>query len=333
MGINGLNLAPTTSINQHIDSSEKNKFEWVQNTGSIALAWGGSYGVKKLSQKLENKFAIDLIKEGSFSSMILNGKKAREIFKASGLAEKGVKLQDIHYSNPKKSCQAKFTKKFFKNIKEKQFSQIKKDFIDLILEQSKNQAAMGVNALFDPRKKTISNNLKAYGMALPHEMGHALNYTSKNPLFKILTKSKGLTVLAPLIFATTVLRKPKKEGEKSDTFIGKTLDFIKENCTALTAGCFAPMLIEEGLASYRGAKIAKTFLVQKKMKAINTLNFRGWLTYAVLAGASIASVYVADKIRNLTAPKTSDYNLVTDNKEQNKQNNLQKEVEAKEYIA
>ena len=69
------------------------------------------------------------------------------------------------------------------------------------------------------------------------------------------------------------------------------------------------------------------------MKAINTLNFRGWLTYAVLAGASIASVYVADKIRNLTAPKTSDYNLVTNNKEQNRQNSLQKEVEAKEYTA
>ena len=69
------------------------------------------------------------------------------------------------------------------------------------------------------------------------------------------------------------------------------------------------------------------------MKAINTLNFRGWLTYAVLAGASIASVFVADKIRNLTAPKTSDNNLVTANKNQSRQNNLQKEVEAKEYIA
>ena len=96
-------------------------------------------------------------------------------------------------------------------------------------------------------------------MAMPHEMGHAMNYTDKG-LAKILTKARGLQLLAPIALAVGVLRAKKPEGEKSDTMVGKTLDFIKDNCVAITAAAHAPVVLEEGLASIRGAKMAKNFM-------------------------------------------------------------------------
>lgn len=164
--------------------------------------------------------------------------------------------------------------------------------------------AQGINSFYDHKNKIIINNFKSLSMAVPHEMGHAANFNSKNPLLKILTKSRKLQVLVPIIFATALLRKQKKEGEESNTIVGKGLDFVKDNAVALTAACWAPTVIEEGLASIRGAKMAKPFLSPEKLKAVNIANIKAWSTYAISAGIAVAGVYIANKIRNATTPKS-----------------------------
>ena len=48
--------------------------------------------------------------------------------------------------------------------------------------------SIGLGSYYFPKEKTIINNFKSLGMAIPHEIGHAANFISKNPLLKILTK-------------------------------------------------------------------------------------------------------------------------------------------------
>ena len=163
-----------------------------------------------------------------------------------------------------------------------------------------DQTALGMNAFYNSKTKQIACNTKMLAMLIPHEMGHAMNFTDKG-LAKILTKAKGLQNLAPIALAVGVLRAKKPEGEKSDTIIGKALDFTKDNCVAITAAAHAPVVLEEGLASIRGAKMAKNFMSPEKLQAINTMNKKAWLTYALTAATGVAATYVGSKLRDLTA--------------------------------
>lgn len=279
---------------------EKRNYNWLKNTGSIMLAAGGYKAADIVGKKLVGKAGTEFSKETMFSSFIINGRKAKEIFNASGLAEKGVRLQNVEYTRYKTSCM----NKYLKDINSLKISSLKENYIAATMENAKNTSALGLNSFYDPRKKTIINNFKRMATAIPHEMGHAANYTSKNPLLKILTKARYLQLLVPVILTVAILRKPKKEGEESTTIIGKGLDFVKENSVALTAGCMLPTVAEEGLASIRGAKMAKKFLTPEKLKSLNVINFKGWATYAIAAGATIGAVWLANKIRNATTPKT-----------------------------
>ncbi len=273
------------------------KYSGLKNIGSIALAYGGAMGVEYLGKKVMPKVGKKFIQETSFSSLILNGKDAKNIFNSSGLAKKGVKLKNVDYKNFKYTAISQFRKNGKSwNI----WGKLKARGLD----QAKNLTSIGLASYYIPKDKTIINNFKSLGMSIPHEMGHAANFTSKNPLLKILTKSRKLQIFALPILAVTILKKPKEKTEKSKSLIGKSLDFIKENCISLTTACMAPTVIEEGIASIRGAKIAKKFLTPQKIKAINTANFWGWATYALQAGIMIAGVFAADKIRNKTAPST-----------------------------
>ena len=63
-----------------------------------------------------------------------------------------------------------------------------------------------------------------------------------------------------------------------------------------------PTMIEEGLASVRGAKLAKKVLSPEMLKKVKTANFRAWTTYfvstSIAAGLAKAAIYVRDKVAN-----------------------------------
>ena len=59
-----------------------------------------------------------------------------------------------------------------------------------------------------------------------------------------------------------------------------------------------PTVLEEGLASIKGAQIAKKVLSPDKLKMVNKMNGKAFLTYLIGATLLPLGVYVAKKTRN-----------------------------------
>lgn len=260
----------------------------LKTAASIGLASGSVFVASQLKDKLLERVERDWYRETMFSSMILNGKQAREMFCASGLAEKGVKLKNIDRATLLEVKQKLSLKNFFSYGKK---------LNDIAF---KNNIIAGLNACYTEKNKTILCNTKLLGMIVPHEMGHAMNHNSKG-FSKWLMKAKALKVLAPVALAVGVLKAKKSEGEKSDTILDKEIDFIKDNCVEIAAISQAPLLLEEGLASIKGAKLAKKVLSPDRVKAINIANWKGWLTYFISSAFLVGTTYVASKLRDVTA--------------------------------
>ncbi len=295
MGITGINSISEASKTNTTQDTCDNKYDWLKDTGSIGLALGGGLTINQFYKKVHAKASTAIKKEQMFSSYILNGKEARMMFKDSGLADKGVKLKDL-------SGKPIDTSKLEKPCK------TYADMVKRVHEESKISVKRGDNSSYYSPSKEIFCNLKSSPMSVPHEMGHAMNCTSKNPFLKILTKGKYLQLLTPFLMTAALVKKPNEKRNESDSLIGKSFDFVKDNCVGLSAVAAAPVVIEEGLASFRGAKLAKKYLTPEKLKAINVLNYKAWLTYAISGASTIAATYVIDKIRNATAvnDKTSE---------------------------
>ncbi len=162
----------------------------------------------------------------------------------------------------------------------------------------------GANACFVPRAKAIIVNKEKIGWAAFHEMGHALNKFTPG-VGKVLTKLSGPgAILAAAALFTALFKRKKVEGEKPQGAWDKTTTFIKNNCGKLAFLGMVPSLAEEGLASIKGAKLAKGLLSPEQFRTLNKLNGKAWLTYLGVAVGTGLAVYVASKVRdNIAAPK------------------------------
>lgn len=172
------------------------------------------------------------------------------------------------------------------------------------LSEKIKEIAKGNNALCNPLTRDIMINTDKLAGASFHEMGHALN-ASGGKLIKSLVIGRHIAKkgFIPLILAIGLLKNKKQNGEEANGIIDKTTTFIKDNAGKLTFAALFPMLAEEGLASIRGAQIAKKVLDPKLLKIVNRNNFLAWTTY--LAGALITTgaVTLAVKIRDKIAQK------------------------------
>ena len=188
-----------------------------------------------------------------------------------------------------------------------------KDYIESIYETTHqtvvSETMRGRNALYAHSKteQYLAVNMVKKPYACFHEMGHALNKNS-NGFGKILLKTERLNKLAPLILATAILRKKKPDSETSETVIGRSLDFVKENCVGLTVLTQVPTLLEEGLASIKGQNLAKPYLPKAQLKHLAKMNGVAWLTYFAGVAAVTAGVFAANKVRNLTSFHTINEN-------------------------
>ncbi len=156
----------------------------------------------------------------------------------------------------------------------------------------------GKNACFAPNTKTIVLNSDKMAVAAFHEMGHALNQQSTG-LIKIIKNLKGLRGLTPLILLTAAFKNKKAEGEKPVGVFDKVTTFVKKNhCGILTTALFIPTVIEEGIASIRGSKVAKPLLDERLYKQLNKFHGKGWLTYVASAIASALAVEAVSWVQN-----------------------------------
>jgi hypothetical protein len=101
--------------------------------------------------------------------------------------------------------------------------------------------------------------------------------------------------------AVAIFKRKKVEGEQTKGTVDKATTFIKNHATGLAALGTVPLLAEEGLASIKGAKLAKEIISPENYKLLNKLNGKAWLTYATFAGGTILATYVAGKVRDAIA--------------------------------
>lgn len=275
--------------------------------------------------------SIGLIKGMRKASKISKGdsielaKATQEALKQSGLAEKGVKVfkinemsfKDIMKLGPFEGMYQKGDRKALRAFGEEVLSQHKwlKNIIGDEIQDPKMlenlghltglQFKIGANACYLPKANKIVTPSKHLQTSVFHEMGHALNSTGKG-ILKGMQKIRPLAMIAPAVILTvSLLNKRKVDDETSakDSKLQKAKDFVKRNAGKLTALAFAPMVIEEGMASLKGQKLAKNLVKDGKLskellKKVRGTNAIGFASYVLTAATAVISAKVAIKVKD-----------------------------------
>ncbi len=182
----------------------------------------------------------------------------------------------------------------------------------------------GANACYLPHANKIITPDKSLQTSVFHEMGHALN-NNGGMLLKVLQKARPLAKITPaiiLLIAILNKRKTTDKPKENDSKLQKGADFVKKNAGILTGLSFVPMILEEGIASLRGQKIAKNLtktgeLSKELFKKVKLTNLCGFTSYALTGiigyiGAKLA-VKVKDKIQaNYENKKFIKFNKMND---------------------
>jgi hypothetical protein len=274
-----------------------------KNTGKTVagvIAAGTTASVITHSQKkfLNQQIIKDLKKDVPLfdNSALLS--QVKEAFQKSKLKDFGVKIMETTPENEARISAAiekslpEWVSKLPKQIKDGLYANL----------QSEAQTIMkGGNACYIPKAQTIVVNSEKMGWASFHEMGHALNKNCSK-IGKVLRKMRtpGL-ILSSIAMAVAIFKRKKVEGEQTKGTVDKATTFIKNHATGLAALGTVPLLAEEGLASIKGAKLAKGIISPENYKVLNKLHGKAWLTYAAIAGGTILATYVAGKVRDAIA--------------------------------
>ena len=287
------------------------------------------YGMSKLS-KLSKEDAVQL-NEAANEALSLTGLKEKgiQILRADDI---GFNLKDL-FSRDKfaeyrtkitnlSSDDLKIIETVSNNIKESKFFKkfhrfFPKEFVDEYAKESAiqnifTQVKMGLNACYAPSIKSVvipKNSLKT---SIFHEIGHAMNDVGGGMFLKMLQKAKPVSVYLPgIILAVSIINKRKAtdkkiENDSNDLVKNKIqngFDFIKKNAGKLTALSMLPMILEEGIASLRGQKVAKAFVNSGKLtknvfKKICLTNLCGFSSYILNTIFAVLAVKLAIKIKD-----------------------------------
>lgn len=289
-----------------------------KNIGNATLsvsAGVATYGVANiLTGTVSNKFA---------DSAVQLMKNNNELFKNA--AEQALKNEDIFCTTPDKAMRAlekldnldtdkiavkelqAFAAMFRddKSVADKINNKID-DFFGKIISKLNitkkdsgiaEQTKQSLNAM--SKGDFVYCDLDSMAMASFHEMGHVKNYQSKG--FGKLLQAMKHPLVKKIAIATAllgVILPSNKKDEKDKNALDKTGDFIKDNCVAISALATVPTVLEERLASVKGAQIAKKVLEPDKLKILNKANGKAFLTYLIGATLLPLGVYVAKKIRD-----------------------------------
>ncbi|MCQ2740201.1 MAG: hypothetical protein MJ237_08270 [bacterium] len=277
-------------------------------TAASAGGIGTYYAGKKLVGIPINKMKNNLIKYATESNSIFK-EPAINMLKTHNIKFTEVQSQfdlmfdcDLRKYNIKKSKEP-ITK--LKNYIKNFFPQKLQEFFDKKFNRKLENFTQGANA-FALNDKVFCNFDKISASAF-HEAGHTKNYTSKfgnflqkcrNPyLSKALI---GLSILGAI--SSTSQKNTEEVTNKKDN---KILHILKKSCIGLAIAGTLPEVLEEGLASYKGNKMAKQVLSLENYKNIKKLNAKALTTYGASAGLIVGSVLVASKIRDFLGNKST----------------------------
>lgn len=182
---------------------------------------------------------------------------------------------------------------------------------------------MGLNACYLPKANKIITPDKHLQTSVFHEIGHALN-ANGNILTKGLQKCRPLAKFVPtIVLLVSLLNKTPKnannsEENKSEGILKKTANGIKNHAGLISGLAIAPIVIEEGLASLRGQKLAKGLVKEGKLskelfKKIKLTNLGDFTSYASLLVATVIAINAAIKAKDKAQQKYEDKIMAKNN--------------------
>lgn len=290
------------------------------NLATAAISCSLLKGMQKVSN-LSHEDSVTLIKA------------AQEGLEQTGLKEKGVrtftlkyincdflKIMRGNYNEIRKLCsETKKDKKAINAIKEelnnnKQISKIVKnsplnkyldesDILDIAAKSVAQMFKTGSNAAYLQNANKIILPDKVLQTSVFHEMGHALN-NNGSKMLKYLQKARPLANKLPgIILTASLLNKRKTTDKPSDNKAKKVLDGVKKNAGKLTVLAMLPMVLEEGIASIRGDKIARNLvkdgkLTNELLKKVRLTNVAGFCSYTLLLATTVLSTKLAIKVKD-----------------------------------
>ena len=224
----------------------------------------------------------------------------KDAFTKSNLSGKGVKIVEATLENSPKICEMwlNTSPKWIKSLVNK-FPLFGLGFRS-VFDAQVSFANKGLNAFYIPKKaKSIIINSEKNPLLAFHEIGHGINYNTKC-FGNILSKLKSpMLKAAGLITLVALCKRKKQEGEKPKGVFDKVTTFIKNNCGKLAFLCAVPTIAEEGLATLKGLKLAKSAgLSEKMLKQVKMLNIKGWFTYIAMGLALGLGAKVASKVKD-----------------------------------
>lgn len=225
---------------------------------------------------------------------------ADKAFSNSGLEEKGVKILEITEKTYKNAIQD-MQKEIPKWIK---MNPLAEKLYNKQITQKAHTVLIGRNAFYNFTNSNIMINKDKMSWAAFHEMGHAMNHKVFGISKLLIILRSPMSYLTPLVILTAMIKRKKADGEKPQGFFDKATTFAKENAGKLAFVGMLPILLEEGLASIKGAKLAKNVLSKENLKKINKQNLAAFTTYIGMAIAASTSAYIISKIKDaIASPK------------------------------
>lgn len=215
---------------------------------------------------------------------IQNG--AKQAVEETGLKDKGVRIRFLDKLTITQSLK---NKPFLKSVLDGMY-------ID--------QVRAGNNAFFAPSDIAFKDNgvkkvyLKKNSIVMPkkdisgavyHEIGHAMNFHFSK-LGKVLQKMRPVAMLTPGLIALYGACSKKNDS--------KANNFVRNNAGLLAFASTIPMLAEEGMATYKGQKLADKILSKELAANVLKGNKIAYCSYALSAIFGGLTAFAAVKIKD-----------------------------------
>lgn len=237
-----------TSV-RSINSTDNNNYKQIAlaTTGAI-IGWEAEPIIKRTLYTPMRNYVSNSFKETQNKDFKSYLEQAVKDF-----PDKKLKLIDINESNAEQIKKELGIRPAYSNTLEKIKNHILRKYNsrDIVFREM----VKGKNAMYHSLKNKIYCNIEKFGAAAFHELGHAYNYTSRNPAIVALTVLRAPMFIRHLpmgVSLIAMLKNPNPNGE-----VNTPEDFVKKYCGLITGASALPIAIEESIASYRGYKLAK----------------------------------------------------------------------------
>lgn len=276
------------SVNQPQQSKKRNIKGSLAALGAGSIASVAVAPLSLLEMNGMTKFSKKLTKD---EVKIVNNAADKIVSEVTNLGEKGVVIKDLRtpFVNvlPLPDWLVELTNPLFQIPKGKNAAFLDKDI-----------------PLTEFKKNMVLINREKLPLAVFHELGHAFNFNNSS-FWKTLQKSRvpgmGISGLVALFPAFT--KDSKAQDGEELTKGQKFKNWMRKYSPVLAFGAMTPMLAEEGMASIRGCKWAKSLLNKNLFNKVLKTNVVAYTTYLTGALGMSLAAFAAKKVKDNSQAK------------------------------